>query len=55
MKLMCSFSSMPYTMFYRLTLNMQGHFAKTALTNIFLDYVLHGGTFAYFFAVEKVR
>jgi hypothetical protein len=55
MKLMRSFSSLPNTLFNSLLQDFHGHFAKTASTNIFLDYVLHGGTFAYFFAVEKVR
>ncbi|OQA98511.1 MAG: hypothetical protein BWY22_00834 [Bacteroidetes bacterium ADurb.Bin217] len=48
------FSSLPNTLFNSLLQDFHGHFAKSALTNIFLDYVLHGGTFGYFFAVEKV-
>ena len=55
MKLMRRFSSLPNTLFNSLLQDFHGHFAKSALTNIFLDYVLHGGTFAYFFAAEKVR
>jgi hypothetical protein len=48
------FSSLPNTLFYIYLQCFHGHFVKSALTNIFLDYVLHGGTFDYFFAAEKV-
>ena len=46
MKLMRSFSSLPNTMFNSLLQDFHGHSPwRTASTNIFLDYVLHGGTF----------
>ena len=55
MKLMRRFSSLPNTMFNSLLQDFHGHFAKSALTNIFLDYVLHGGTFCFFFCCRKKK